>query len=279
MKEKTEKGKKMRRRTHYFLFTLMFFGYAFLYAPIMTLIAFSFNKSQVITTWTGFSLRWYQELFSNEIMLKAALFSLKIAFMTANCAVIIGTVGALVIVRFKSFPGKEVLNGLVTAPLVMPEVMSGLALLLLFVVMQQNFGWPQERGIITITLGHITIAVAYVLVIIRARLSDFDHQLEEAALDLGAKPFTIFWKITFPLITPSLVSGWLLAFTLSLDDIVIASFLSGPGSTTLPMVIFSSVRFGLSPQINALATLIIALVSIGVILASWINLKTFNPRR
>lgn len=264
----------MKQRPNFFLLNLMLFGYAFLYAPIITLIAFSFNQSQVITTWTGFSFRWYHELLSNKMILDAALLSLKIAFMTANFAVIIGTVGALVIVRFKTFRGKTFLNGLVTAPLVMPEVMSGLAILLLFVVLQQSVGWPQERGITTITFGHITIAVAYVLVIIRTRLSEFDYHLEEAALDLGAKPLTVFFRITLPLIMPSIISGWLLAFTLSLDDVVIASFLSGPGATTLPMVIFASVRFGLSPQINALATIIVSIVATGVILAAWINLKT-----
>jgi len=263
----------MKQRPNFFLLNLMLLGYAFLYAPIITLIAFSFNQSQVITTWTGFSFRWYHELLSNKMILDAALLSLKIAFMTANFAVIIGTVGALVIVRFKTFRGKTLLNGLVTAPLVMPEIMSGLAILLLFVVLQQSVGWPQERGIATITFGHITIAVAYVLVIIRTRLSEFDYHLEEAALDLGAKPLTVFFRITLPLIMPSIISGWLLAFTLSLDDVVIASFLSGPGATTLPMVIFASVRFGLSPQINALATIIVSIVATGVILAAWINLK------
>ena len=267
----------MKKRSRLFLFTLMIFGYAFLYAPILTLVIFSFNASQVLTTWTGFSLKWYVELFSNKMIFEAAFLSLKIAFMTANFAVILGTVGGLVIARFKSFRGKTLLNGLVTAPLVMPEVMSGLAILLLFVVMQQNFGWPKERGITTITLGHITIAVAYVLVIVRTRLSEFDDCLEEAALDLGTKPLTIFFRITLPLIMPSLISGWLLAFTLSLDDVVIASFLSGPGATTLPMVVFSSVRFGLSPQINALATIIVSLVATGVILAAWINIKTTRP--
>jgi putrescine transport system permease protein len=263
----------MKRRSNAFLLSLMVFGYAFLYMPIIILIAFSFNDSQVITTWTGFSLRWYYALLSNEIILNAAFLSLKIAFMAANFAVIIGTVGALVIVRFKGFRGKTFLNGLVTAPLVMPEVMSGLAILLLFVVLQQMVGWPKERGITTITLGHITIAVAYVLVIVRTRLSDFDNQLEEAALDLGARPLTVFFRITLPLIMPSLISGWLLAFTLSLDDVVIASFLSGPGATTLPMVVFSSVRFGLSPEINALATIIVSIVATGVIIAAWVNLK------
>ena len=190
----------MKKRSHFLLLNLMILGYAFIYAPIFMLILFSFNKSQVITTWTGFSWKWYQALFSDKIMLNAAFLSLKIAFISANFAIIIGTIGALVITRFRSFRGKSFLNGLVTAPLVMPEVMSGLAILLLFVVLQQTFGWPQERGITTITLGHITISVAYVLVIIRARLNEVDHQLEEAALDLGAKPLTIFFKITLPLI-------------------------------------------------------------------------------
>lgn len=261
------------KRFSSFLLTLMIFGYAFLYIPILTLIAFSFNKSQIITTWTGFSLRWYQELLTNKTILNAAWLSFKIAFMTANIAVIIGTIGALVIVRFKKFRGKMLLNSLVTAPLVMPEVMSGLALLLLFVMTYQQFGWPSERGMMTITIGHITLAVAYVLVIIRTRLNEFDGQLEEVALDLGARPATVFFKITLPLILPSILSGWLLAFTLSLDDVVLASFLSGPGATTLPMLIFSSIRFGLSPQINALATIIISIVAFGVIFAGCINLK------
>ena len=264
----------MKKRSHFLLLNLMIIGYAFLYIPILTLILFSFNKSQMITTWTGFSWKWYQALFHDKMMLKAALLSLKIAFISASFAIIIGTIGAFVITRFKTFRGKLFLNGLVTAPLVMPEVMSGLAILLLFVVLQRSIGWPSERGFTTITLGHITLSVTYVLVIIRARLSEFDHQLEEAALDLGAKPLTIFFKITLPLIMPSILSGWLLAFTLSLDDIVMASFLSGPGATTLPMVIFSSVRFGLSPQINALATIIIGIVALGVTLAGWINYKT-----
>lgn len=259
----------MKARRSIFLFTFMVFGYVFLYAPIMSLIIYSFNESKVVSLWTGFSLKWYKALFANQDILNAAWLSLKIAFMTANLAVIIGTVGALVIVRFKSFKGKSILNGLVTAPLVMPDVMTGLALLLMFVVLGQTIGWP-KRGITTITLGHATIAIAYVLVVVRARLAEFDVDLEEAALDLGAKPMTVFFRITLPIIFPSIAAGWLLAFTLSLDDVVLASFLSGPGSTTLPLVVFSSIRKGVSPEINALATIIVLLVTVGILIAGYV---------
>jgi putrescine transport system permease protein len=261
------------------LLSLMVFGYAFLYAPILLLIVFSFNDSKISTLWTGFSLKWYRYLFEDQAILDAAWLSLKIAFMTANFAVVIGTVGALVIVRFRSFKGRTFLNGLVTAPLVMPDVMTGLALLLMFVVLGQEIGWPRERGMITITLGHATIAIAYVLVIVRARLAEFDIHLEEAALDLGARPMTVFFRITLPIILPSIAAGWLLAFTLSLDDVVIASFLSGPGSTTLPMLVFSSIRFGVSPEINALATLIVWVVAMGILIAGFLMNKRLKMQR
>ncbi len=267
----------LRRRP--LLLTSIIMGYAFLYAPIFTLILFSFNESQTVTTWTSFSTRWYTELFQDDRILNAAWLSIKIAFMTANIATLIGTVGALVIVRFKSFRGRGFFNGIVTAPLVMPEVMTGLALLLMFIFLQQLFGWPAQRGMSTITIGHVTISIAYVLVIIRTRLAEFDEQLEEAALDLGARPLGVFFKITLPIIFPSIAAGWLLAFTLSLDDVVIASFLSGPGSSTLPMVVFSSVRFGISPKINALATIIVGLVSIGVIIGGWVTYKRAKQQR
>jgi putrescine transport system permease protein len=244
---------------------MMGLGYTFLYSPILSLIVFSFNAGRQSHSWLGFTTKWYQALFANEAILKAAWLSLKIAFMAANTAVIIGTVGALVMVRFQSFKGKTFFNSLVTAPLVMPDVMSGLALLLLFVMLEQAFGWPQ-RGMLTITLGHITISIAYVLVIVRTRLAELDQHIEEAALDLGARPVTVFFRITLPMISPSLISGWLLAFTLSLDDVILANFLSGPGSTTLPMLVFSSVRFGLDPQMNALASIIVCLVAIGVVI-------------
>lgn len=249
------------------LVTFMVFAYTFLYAPIMILILFSFNASNMITQWTGFSMRWYGALFHDPVILNAAWLSLKIAFMTANIAVLIGTIAAIVMVRFRQFKGRIFFNNLVTAPLVMPDVMTGLALLLLFVSLQQMIGWPAYRGITTITIGHTTIAIAYVILIVRARLLEFDTSLEEAALDLGAKPLKAFFQVTLPIIFPSIASSWLLAFTLSLDDVVLASFLSGPGSSTLPMVIFSSVRFGVSPMINALATIIVFIVAISVIIA------------
>jgi putrescine transport system permease protein len=269
----------MKFASNRFLFTVMAFGYAFLYAPIFLLIAYSFNESKSSSLWTGFSFKWYRSLLSNQNVLDAAWLSFKIAFMTANLAVTIGTIGALVIVRFKTFKGKSFLNGLVTAPLVMPDVMTGLALLLMFVVLGQTIGWPAERGMITIMLGHCTIAIAYVLVVIRARLVEFDIHLEEAALDLGARPLTVFFRITLPIIFPSIAAAWLLAFTLSLDDVIIADFLSGPGSTTLPMLVFSSIRLGVSPEINALATIIVSVLSIGIIIAGIIMNRRLKIQR
>jgi putrescine transport system permease protein len=246
------------------LVTFMIAAYAFLYAPILILILFSVNSSKLLTTWTGFSLRWYRDLLHNETILNAAWLSIKIAFMTATLSVFIGTAAAIVMVRLRQFKGRPFFNTIVTAPLVMPDVMTGLALLLLFVSLQQTIGWPAMRGPITITIGHTTLAIAYVILIVRARLMEFDQSLEEAALDLGARPLGVFFQVTLPIIFPAIASGWLLAFTLSFDDVILASFLSGPGSSTLPMVIFSSVRFGVSPVINALATIIIAFVSISV---------------
>jgi putrescine transport system permease protein len=248
-----------------FLLTFLLFGYAFLYLPILTVIIFSFNESEVVTLWTNFSLKWYGTLLHNESVLKAAWLSASIAFTTAWLAVVIGMTAAIVMVRFRKFTGRQFFNGLVTAPLVMPDVMVGLALLLLFVMLHHITGWPETRGATTIAIGHSTISIAYVILIIRARLIEFDGSLEEAALDLGAKPFKVFWQVTLPIISPAIASGWLLAFTLSFDDVVLASFLSGPGSTTLPMVIFSSVRYGVSPEINALATIILMIVTISVI--------------
>jgi len=246
------------------LITFMIGAYAFLYLPILILILFSFNASKILTAWTGFSFRWYIELFHNETILHAAWLSLKIAFMTATLAMIIGTVAAIVMVRIQHFKGRGLFNNIVTAPLVMPDVMTGLALLLLFVSLQQTIGWPTIRGPLTITIGHTTLAISYVILIVRARLIEFDYSLEEAALDLGARPMKVFFQVTLPIISPAIASGWLLAFTLSFDDVVLASFLSGPGSSTLPMVIFSSVRFGVSPVINALATIIVTFVAISV---------------
>lgn len=248
-----------------FLLSALVFGYAFLYLPILTVVVFAFNDSSIVMTWGGFSVKWFSALFHNERILQAAGLSLKIALMTAVLSVVMGTTAAMVMVRFKRFKGRPFFNSLVTAPLVMPDVMVGLALLLLFVALHQVTGWPSVRGAVTITIGHTTIAIAYVILIVRARLAEFDTSLEEAALDLGAKPLTVFTKITLPIIMPAIASGGLLAFTLSFDDVILASFLSGPGSSTLPMVIFSSVRHGVSPEINAFATVVLTIVTLSVI--------------
>ncbi len=254
----------MRRQQSIFVLSVMAFGYAFLYVPIVSLIVFSFNESRLVTVWSRFSTKWYVELLSNETILHAAWVSLRIALMTATGAVIIGTLAAVAIVRLRQFKARSMFNGLITAPMVMPDVIMGISLLLLFVGLGQLIGWPQGRGMTTITIAHMTVAIAYVVVIVRERLLGFDMSLEEAALDLGARPAEVFLRITLPLIAPSLMAGWLLAFTLSFDDVVIASFMSGPGSTTLPMVVFSSVRLGVSPEINALATIIIGFVTLGI---------------
>lgn len=245
-------------------------GFAFLYIPLIILMAFSFNISRIVTIWDGFSFKWYQSLWYNDQLLKAGWVSLKVATCVSTLAVILGTLGALALTRFGRFKGRSLFSGLIKAPLVMPEVITGLSLLILFVSFKQLFQWPQNRGVLTITIAHTTLAMAYVTAIVQARLADFDNTLLEAALDLGVKPFKAFFLITLPLIAPALGAGWLLAFAISLDDLVIASFVSGPGTSTLPMVIFSSVKLGVTPQINALATLIVVFVSLGVTLSCWL---------
>jgi putrescine transport system permease protein len=250
------------------LFAIVAFGYAFLYIPVMLLVVYSFNASKLVTVWGGFSLKWYGELLGNESLLNAAWLSLRIATINATFAVLFGTLAAFALNRYRRFRGRTGFELLLTAPLVMPDVIIGLSLLLLFVSMQQLLGWPAGRGLTTIGIAHITFSLAYAAVVIRARISQLDPQLEEAAMDLGARPFTVFTRITLPLLTPALLSAWLLAFTLSLDDLVIASFVSGPGSTTLPMWIYSSVRLGVTPEVNALATLMLAFVAIVVVLAA-----------
>ena len=260
------------------LLTLLGFGYAFLYVPVLLLIVYSFNESRLVTVWSGFSTKWYGELLRNRQLLDAAWLSVRIAAVNASFAVILGTLAANALVRHGRFRGRAGFELLLTAPLVMPDVIIGLSLLLLFVAMQQTIGWPSGRGFTTITIAHITFSMAYVAVVVRARLAQMDRSLEEAAMDLGARPLTVYLSITLPLIAPALLSGWLLAFTLSLDDLVIASFVAGPGSTTLPMVVYASVRMGVSPQINALATIIVALVSLAVIVAG-ISLRGRNGGR
>jgi putrescine transport system permease protein len=255
------------RRRGLFLPIALVLGFTFLYTPIVTLIIFSFNKSKLVTVWGGFSTEWYAALLQNDQILQAAWISLRIAASTATVAVALGTIAGFVLARFRRFRGRTLFTGMVTAPLVMPEVITGLSLLLLFVAMESLFGWPSGRGFTTILIAHITFSMAYVAVIVQSRLSDMDESLEEAALDLGARPAKIFFVVTLPIIAPALVAGWLLSFTMSLDDLVIASFVSGPGSSTLPMVIFSKVRLGVSPEINALATILVGLVAIGTIIA------------
>ena len=244
-------------------------GFIFLYAPILSLIIFSFNESKLVTVWGGFSTKWYGELFRDPQILGSAWISFRVAFVTATLAVILGTLAAYVLVRFGRFRGRALLTGMSTAPLVMPEVITGLSLLLLFVSMEQLIGWPAGRGKTTIIIAHVTFCMAYVAVVVQSRLAGLDRDLEEAAMDLGARPVRVFFDITIPVIAPALVAGWLLAFTLSLDDLVVASFVTGPGASTLPMVIFSKVRLGVSPDINALATIIIVVVAIAVGLATW----------
>lgn len=256
-------------RNSKFLSISSLFGFIFLYAPILSLIIYSFNKSKLVTVWGGWSVKWYVELFNNEQIINAAIVSLKVAFITATLSVILGVLAGYVLSRMGKFPGKLMVSGWISAPLIMPEVITGLSLLLLFVSLENLIGWPAGRGITTIIIAHTTFCMAYVAVIVQSRLSQMDDSLEEAAMDLGAKPHSLFFLVTLPIISPAIISGWLLAFTMSLDDLVIASFVSGPGNSTLPMVIFSKIRLGVSPEVNALATIMILIVAIGVITAMW----------
>jgi len=257
---------------------VLFLGFAFLYVPIGLLMFYSFNASKLVTVWGGFSTKWYGALLENQQILGAAWLSLKVAALSATIAVVLGTLAGLVLARFGPFRGRTLLSGLTTAPLVMPEVITGLSLLLLFVTLEQLIGWPAGRGLTTIVIAHVTLTMAFVTVIVQSRLAQMDDSLEEAAMDLGARPFKVFFLITLPIIAPALMSGWLLAFTLSLDDLVIASFVAGPGSSTLPMVIFSKVRLGVSPDINALATILVTIVSIGVAIAGWMMTRQMKAR-
>ena len=265
----------MRRQSR-FILSVLAFGYAFLYIPLVSVIFYSFNDSKLATVWGGFSTRWYGELLKNEQVLDATYLSLKIAATSATFATILGTMAGLMLVRFSRFRGRTLFSGMITAPLVMPEVITGLSLLLLFVTMQQLFGWPGQRGAGTITIAHTTFSMAYVAVVVRSRLTAMDQSLEDAAMDLGCRPTRVLWDITLPLIAPAMVAGWLLSFTLSLDDLVIASFVSGPGSNTLPMVIFSKVKIGVSPDINALASIFILIVSCALF-ASWFIMRRRTP--
>jgi putrescine transport system permease protein len=262
-------------------------GFGFLYVPILSMIIYSFNNSRLVTVWDrddSPTLRWYFALFQNDQVLNAAWVSIRVGAMAATGAVILGTIAGLVLARFGPFRGRALLSGLTTAPMVMPEVITGLSMLLLFVAVQEAlenwFGWSFRNGIVTITLAHITFAMAYVTVVVQSRLATFDDSLEEAAMDLGARPAKVFFSITMPLILPAILSGWLLAFTLSWDDLVITQFVTGPGSNTLPMVIFSKMRLGVSPEVNALATIMVLIVAAGVVLSAlWLRRQDQKRKR
>jgi len=261
------------RRLTWFNTTSLTLGFAFLYLPMVILVIYSFNSSKLVTVWGGFSTKWYGELMRNEAFLDAAWVTIKVAVLSSTFATVLGTLAAYVLVRAGRFWGRTLFSGMIYAPLVMPEVITGLSLLLLFI------GIGLDRGVMTIVLAHTTFSMCYVSVVVSSRLATFDMSLEEAALDLGSTPFEAFRLVTLPIIAPAVISGWLLAFTLSLDDLVIASFTSGPSATTLPIKIFSAVRLGVSPEINALSTIMIAIVTIGVISASLISKRAAVRQR
>lgn len=250
-----------------FLISVMCFGFAFFYIPILSMIVYSFNVSRLATIWGGFSTKWYVSLFNNGQILSAALLSLKIALLSATTATALGTMAGIALARFKHFRGRTLFAGLVTAPLVLPDVITGIASLMMFILMAEYIGWPAQRGFTTVTLAHITFSMTYVTTIIHSRLAQTDAAIEEAAMDLGSRPWQVMKDITLPIISPAILSGWLLAFTVSLDDVVITNFTTGPGTTTLPILIWSKVKLGVTPDINALATLIILVVTVGVIVA------------
>jgi putrescine transport system permease protein len=263
--------------------TALVLGLVFLYLPIVSMIIFSFNYSRLVTVWDAArspTLKWYVALLSNEQILNAAWLSIRIALIAASCAVVLGTLAGMALARLGAFRGRLLLAGMTTAPIVMPEVITGLSLLLLFVALQQLIGWPKGVGAVTIALAHITFCMAYVTVVVQSRLTGFDESLEEAAMDLGARPLVVFLRITLPLILPAIASGWLLAFTLSWDDLVITQFVAGPGSSTLPMVIFSKVRFGVTPDVNALATIMVLVVASGIAVSTvWMRYRQKRRER
>jgi putrescine transport system permease protein len=259
------------------LISVLCIGFAVLYLPILVLIGYSFNASPLVSVWGGLSTAWYAQLLHNRELLDAGLLSLEVAISASTAAVVLGTLAAIALVRFVRFPGRLLLSGMVTAPLVMPEVITGITQLMLFVSLLQVFSWP-HRGFLTLVLAHVTFCIAYVTVTVQSRLQGADRSLEEAAMDLGAGPARAFIEITLPIISPAIVSSWLLSFTLSLDDLVISSFVTGPGATTLPMLIYSKVKLGVSPDINALATLIIGIVGSCVIFAGWFMRRTEQRR-
>lgn len=256
----------MKRRP-VFLISMLAFGFAFFYIPILSMIVYSFNASRLASVWGGFSTKWYQSLFSNKQVIDALVLSLEIAVVSATMATILGTMAGIALARFSKFRGRLLFSGLVTAPLIMPEVITGISSLMFFILMAQWVGWPGQRGFTTVTLAHITFSMVFVTTIVQARMMQSDRSIEEAAMDLGSRPWQVLRDVTIPVISPAILSGWLLAFTISLDDVVITSFTTGPGSTTLPLLIWSKVKLGVTPDINALATLMVATVAVGVAVA------------
>ena len=263
----------MKRRPT-FLLSVLAFGFAFFYVPILSMVVYSFNASRLATVWGGFSAKWYGALFANKQVGEALLLSLKIALVSATIATILGTLAGIALVRFTKFRGRTLFSGLVTAPLIMPEVITGISALIFFLLLANGVGWPAQRGFTTITLAHITFSMVFVTTIVQARLLQSDRAIEEAAMDLGSRPWQVLWDITLPVISPAILSGWLLAFTISLDDVVISSFVTGPGATTLPLLIWSKVKLGVTPDINALATLMVLVVGIGVAFAGVVMNRT-----
>ena len=255
------------KRRHTFLLSMLAFGFAFFYIPILSMIVYSFNASRLASVWGGFSTKWYVSLFSNKQVIDALILSLEIALVSASIATILGTMAGIALARFTKFRGRLVFSGLVTAPLIMPEVITGISSLMFFILMAQWIGWPGQRGFTTVTLAHITFSMVFVTTIVQARMLQSDRSIEEAAMDLGSRPWQVLRDVTLPVIFPAIMSGWLLAFTISLDDVVITSFTTGPGSTTLPLLIWSKVKLGVTPDINALATLMVGTVAIGVFIA------------
>lgn len=261
-----------------FLITVMCFGFAFFYIPILSMIIYSFNESRLVTVWGGFSTKWYVSLFSNRQVGAALWLSLQIALISASVATVLGAMAGITLARFRKFRGRTAFSGMVTAPLIMPEVITGISLLIFFTLLANWIGWPGQRGFTTITLAHITFSMVFVTTVVHSRMIQMDRSIEEAAMDLGARPWQVLKDVTLPVISPALLSGWLLAFTISLDDVVITTFVMGPGSTTLPLLIWSKVKLGVTPDINALATLIVVIVGIFVAIAGWLMSRAEKRR-
>jgi putrescine transport system permease protein len=262
-----------------FLISVLCFGFAFFYIPILSMMVYSFNGSRLATVWGGFSTKWYVSLWSNKQVVAALILSVQIALLSATVATILGTMAGIALARFRQFRGRVLFSGLVTAPLIMPEVITGISSLIFFILMADLVGWPGQRGFTTITLAHITFSMVFVTTVVQARMLQTDRAIEEAAMDLGSKPWRVMWDVTLPVIFPAILSGWLLAFTISLDDVVITSFTTGPGSTTLPLLIWSKVKLGVTPDINALATLTVLVVGIGVAIAGVVLTRAERRRQ